>query len=199
MFRTSISVFALGLAVSLSNFPAKAEDKPLARYPFDPVCAWGRLADGKGMVIRCLTESESAQLASVRATAPTVPAPPPNSAPVETAASASVLLEADVVSVTADEGTLAIARKKLRSPREQYARCVSSNGGLSADSGEVTVRFLVRERGRAEGASVEKRVGVTEAAARCIAAIVDRRPVGTPEGPVVGATAVIGIKKLLKR
>ena len=107
-------------------------------------------------------------------------------------------VEVDVASVTADEGQLPIARRKLRTPRDKYARCVSDNGGLSAEVGEVTVRFLVRERGRAEGTNVEKRQGVGEAAAKCIAGVVDRRPVGTPEAPVVGATAVFRVTKLAK-
>ena len=175
--------------------PLVAEEKLANRYPYDPVCAWGRLADGKGMFVRCLVEREVAALAAPKAATVTNPA---NAAAVEISGSPKKSVDtfdADVLSVTADEGTLAIARKKLRIPRDQYARCVASNGGLSTDVGEVTVRFLVRERGRAEGASVEKRLGLTEAAARCIAAVVDRRPVGTPEGPVVGATAVIRVTR----
>ena len=53
------------------------------------------------------------------------------------------------------------------------------------------MRFLVRARGRAEGVSVSKRVGVTPEAARCVAEVVDRRPVGTPDVPMVGATVII--------
>jgi hypothetical protein len=194
---TLISSFVIGLAR-----PLVAEEKLTNRYPFDPSCAWGRLANGKGMVVRCLTESEAVAFTNARANAQAVPAPTTNAAAAETPVppkKSSETLDADVASVTADEGNLAIARKKLRIPREQYARCVADNGGLSADTGEVTVRFLVRERGRAEGASVEKRAGVGDAAARCIAAVVDRRPVGTPEGPVVGATAVIRVLKSAKR
>jgi hypothetical protein len=178
-----------------------ADEKTPNRYPYDPSCAWGRLSDGKGMLVRCLTESESAQLASAKgagappAATASAPKPPEN---VTAAKKPNDSLEADVASVTADEGNLAIARKKLRAARDQYIRCVTEGGGLSADIGEVTVRFLVRERGRAEGANVEKHVGVSETAARCIAAVVDRRPVGTPEGPVVGATAVIRVTRQSK-
>lgn len=154
------------------------------------------------MVIRCLTEAEATQLrnaAVAPATSSVVPAPPvsPSAEPVEkrpTDARAEPV-ETEVISVTADEGELAAGRKKLRVARDKYARCVSDNGGLSSDVGEVTVRFLVRERGRAEGTSVEKRHGVSEAAANCIAAVIDRRPVGTPEGPLVGATAVVRVTR----
>ncbi len=202
MRKSRVSVSASGLLALLIGTSALAQDKSPNRYPFDPSCPWGRLANGKGMVVRCLTEAEAAGLTSARANTPVVPAPTTNAAAAETPVppkKSSESLDADVVSVTADEGALAIARKKLRIPREQYARCVVDNGGLTTDAGEVTVRFLVRERGRAEGASVEKRAGMGDAAARCIAAIVDRRPVGTPEGPAVGATVVIRVSKSAKR
>ena len=149
------------------------------------------------MVVRCLTQAESTQLSSSKpaagpATTSTGTPATSTGTPATTAASAEPTekkdpteshaepIEVDVASVTADEGELPIARRKLRTPRDKYARCVSDNGGLSAEVGEVTVRFLVRERGRAEGTNVEKRQGVGEAAAKCIAGVVDRRPVGTP-------------------
>jgi hypothetical protein len=205
MFNLRIVFGGLALAfaaISGASAANATDDKSVNRYPFDPACAWGRLADGRGMVIRCLTEAEATQLA---ATKPSVPSAAPAGVSAETTERKPVVeaatgpVEADVVSVSADEGNLPIARRKLRTPREKYARCVSDNGGLAADVGEVTVRFLVRELGRAEGTSVEKRQGMSEAAAKCIAAVVDRRPVGTPEGPMVGATAVIRVTKQIKR
>jgi hypothetical protein len=104
-------------------------------------------------------------------------------------------LSARLVRVTADEGKLPVAEKKLDAPRDRYIDCVKKNGGLSADKGEVHVRFLVRQRGRAEGVSVAKRSGVSPKAAACIADVVDRRAVGTPDAPMVGATAVIEISR----
>ena len=196
IWTTLVGSFVVGL-----TRPLVAEEKLTNRYPFDPSCPWGRLANGKGMVVRCLTESEALGLSNARASTQPVPAPTTNAAAAVTPAQPKKTLEvldADVVSVTADEGNLAIARKKLRVPREQYVRCVADNGGLATDTGEVTVRFLVRERGRAEGTSVEKKAGMSDSAARCIAAVVDRRPVGTPEGPVVGATVVIRVSKTAK-
>lgn len=202
MLKSCASVTTLSLVALLVGLPARADDKSPNRYPFDPACNWGRLANGRGMIVRCLTEKEAAQLVASQATVPPAPSPATNAPTTEAQTppkKSTEPLEADVVSVTADEGTLAIARKKLRVPKDQYVRCVADNGGLTAEVGEVSVRFLVRERGRAEGASVEKRQGVSDAAARCIAGIVDRRPVGTPEGPVVGATAVIRVSKPAKR
>jgi hypothetical protein len=199
MFKPCLAPSLLSLVLLQAASPARAEEPSSSRYPFDPVCSWGRLANGKGMIVRCLTEKEAAQLTLSQPAAPAaatsanavVESPPPTKKSTEA-------LDADVVSVTADQGTLPTARKNLRVPKEQYARCVADNGGLSADAGEVSIRFLVRERGRAEGASVEKKQGLNDAAARCIAAVVDRRPVGTPEGPDVGATVVIRISKQVK-
>jgi len=219
--RASSSLILVACCL-LGSVPARADDKPINRYPYDPACAWGRLSDGRGMVVRCLTQADTIQLSSSKpaagiaatsaSTAATSTGTPAATAgtPLTTGVSAEPTekknptesqaepVEVDVTSVTADEGELPIARRKLRAPRDKYARCVSDNGGLSAEVGEVTVRFLVRERGRAEGTNVEKRQGVGEAAAKCIAGVVDRRPVGTPEAPVVGATAVFRVTKLAK-
>lgn len=195
--RVSGLVFA-GLLLSGS---APAADTTPSRYPFDPACLWGRLSDGKGMLVRCLTEAEVAQLNSARvnpSTGTTTLASVDATKKTAGSESRPEALDADVVSVTADQGTLPTARKKLRVPKDQYARCVADNGGLSADAGEVSIRFLVSERGRAEGANVDKKQGLSDAAARCIAAVVNRRPVGTPEGPDTGATVVIRISKQAK-
>jgi hypothetical protein len=108
-------------------------------------------------------------------------------------------LVAELVSVVAEEGQLPLAQKKLAVPLERYQNCVKSNGGLLAATAEVHVKFLVRERGRAEGATADKFQGMTEAAAHCIADVVDRRPTGAPEAPVVGATAVIRLKRKASR
>jgi len=215
--RFTLGCLALACAATCGASTARASDatdrSAVSRYPFDPACAWGRLADGRGMVIRCLTEAESAQLAANRpppsaASVAVPPKPAPGAATVGASAEPTEKrppegytgpVEVDVVNVVADEGNLPIARRKLRAPREKYARCVSDNGGLLAEVGEVTVRFLVRELGRAEGTSVEKRQGLSDAAAKCIAAVVDRRPVGTPEAPMVGATAVIRVTKQAQR
>jgi hypothetical protein len=176
----------------------------LRRYPFDPACPWGRLSNGKGMVVRCLSEAENGGLARGAAVPPPPPAPvtpppgaggaPPVSAsPALVAGAAPVLAPEDLAvtigPVVADQGELSSTR--LAQPKSRYAKCVSDFGGMRERSGEVHVRFLVRSRGIAEGVSVAKRVNVSPEAARCIAEIVDRRRVGPPEAPLVGATVVI--------
>jgi hypothetical protein len=62
----------------------------------------------------------------------------------------------------------------------------------------VSVRFLVRGKGVAEGVSVAKRTNMSKEAAQCVAEVVDRRRVGTPESPMVGATVLVKFVKLDK-
>ncbi|MEZ4220352.1 MAG: hypothetical protein R3B13_05425 [Polyangiaceae bacterium] len=188
--RRSLLVLAAGgLVAAIASVPRAADADPskASRYPYDPVCDWGRVSNGKGMLVRCLSQAEAASLASGAAPTPTASA--------SATPSSSTPLKADVVGVTADEGDLPGAQKKLREANAKYAECVEKEGGLSATRGEVHVRFLVRARGRAEGVSVAKRVGVSESAARCVAHVVDRRWVGTPAAPIVGGTAVIRLEK----
>src|SRR5690349_14046570 len=49
---------------------AEAEDALLKRYPYDPACAWGRVGNGKGMVVRCISEDEAKALRSAPAALP---------------------------------------------------------------------------------------------------------------------------------
>jgi hypothetical protein len=236
----------LATFVSMVCGDALGTPKEAERYPFDPACAWGRVANGRGLILRCLTREESERLskllapstnsgqsvggssqssgttvvapttlvagASNSAAATTSSQPTPAVAPVSataagaqaaggSAATGSVASAttdaylAELVSVTADDGELPLAKKKLSAPLERYAKCIADFGGLSATTGQVEVRFLVRERGRAEGANVGKFQGMSEAAASCIAGVVDRRPTGVPEAPVVGATALVRVRK----
>jgi hypothetical protein len=97
----------------------------------------------------------------------------------------------EVGAAVADTGELPEAQVQLRKVQDRYAQCVVNNGGLEGLQGRVTVRFLVRERGRAEGVAVKDRQGVSLAAAKCVAEVVDRRFVGYPAAPIVGATLSI--------
>jgi hypothetical protein len=243
---TSVMLVCIGVIVSSEAFGAPVESR---RYPFDPACAWGRLSDGRGLFVRCLTKEDAERLtkATVAPIATSQAAGTPNGAvptaaaprsakpePVASPSASSVptptsttgipsagapdtpppgstsaggtaatpkpnseseALAAELVSVTADDGELPLAKKKLSAPIDRYAKCVADHGGLTAAIGQVEVRFLVRERGRAEGTSAEKFHGVSEKAAACVAQVIDRRPTGVPSAPLVGATAVIQIRK----
>src|SRR5436190_5971218 len=58
--------------------------EPAVRYPFDPVCPWGRVADGRGMLVRCLEPAEAQRLAAPARPAMPAPAlPAPAAAPAE--------------------------------------------------------------------------------------------------------------------
>lgn len=183
-----------------------------ARYPFDPVCPWGRLADGQGILLRCLERAEvqallgtlparatgAAPAAAVAAAAPAGSAPltgpavtgPAAAPPVRPAAYKNVMVQ-QVGPAQADTGELPDAQAQLRKVQERYAQCVEESGGLERAEGRVTLRFLVRERGRAEGVAVKDRQGVSLAAAKCVAQVVDRRYVGYPAAPIVGVTLSI--------
>jgi hypothetical protein len=204
---------------------AEAEDALLKRYPYDPACAWGRVGNGKGMVVRCMSEDEAKTLraaapapaagvkpapapgvssgkpapeATTPATSTTATEPPSDVADAEPAPDANpdAALEVAVGPVTAEEGTLGVG--KLGAPKDKYIACVQKNGGLSGKTGEVSVRFLVRGKGIAEGVSVSKRTNLSKEAAQCVADVVDRRRVGTPESPMVGATVLVKFTKLDK-
>jgi hypothetical protein len=218
--RALIALPALSLLLAFGALASgETVDALLRRYPYDPACPWGRIGNGKGLIVRCLTEGEAATLRAgsiaalpIGSATPSVVAQP-SAAPVSPApavappddvteadagapSSTDEKLDVTVGPVTADTGTLGIG--KLGAPKDKYVKCVNDNGGLKEAAGEVQVRFLLRAKGRAEGVSVAKRTGVTTEAARCISDVVDRRFVGVPDAPIVGATVSIKFGKAAK-
>lgn len=194
-------VAAFGLAAALFSPTSSAADPLENRYPYDPACAWGRVADGRGMLVRCISRAEASQLLSTASKAKkttskeTEPAEPPGDDAEEKAPEDAGQVTVRLIRVKADKGELSLAMKKLGAPKDRYLTCLEQNGGLSGNTGEIHVRFLVRSRGRAEGVSVSKRSNVSPEAARCVADVVDRRLVGTPAEPIVGATAVFEFQR----
>jgi len=208
------------LPLAAAQAPGSAAEHP-ARYPFDPVCPWGRLSDGHGLLLRCLERSEAQALSGTAPGASAAPSlsapassPAPDAArsatpsegraqalsgrnpalPATPARNAKVYRKVSVKEVgaaQADTGELPEAQAQLRKVADRYAQCIANNGGLEGEQGTVTLRFLVRERGRAEGVAVKERHGVSLAAAKCVAEVVDRRYVGYPMAPIVGATLSI--------
>jgi hypothetical protein len=203
--QRSLVSFLLAISVGLGAAAALGDsvESLIRRYPYDPACSWGRLANGKGTVIRCLTEKEAGGISALTAAVPTATAAPaPTTAPSTTTEAATVApstpteatttkgIQVTVGPVTADKGELGLG--KLGVPKDKYAKCVEDNGGMKGSSGEVHVRFLVRSKGVAEGVSVQKRTAnISAEAAHCIAEVVDRRRVGVPDEPLVGATLVV--------
>lgn len=206
--RSKIVGATLALALGVVAAGGARADNPAdaARYPYDPACAWGRIANGHGMLVRCITKDEASQLLShskpeakpAPSSAPSAPQPPDAGAPdAQPPVPTEQHLEVEVGPVVVDHGALPKAERKLRAAHKRFEECVKDNGGLSSDHGQVDVRFLVRgSRGRAEGVSVKKRHGVSSKAAHCIADVVDRRSVGIPDAPLVGATLVVKFSKV---
>lgn len=203
------AVAALGVFFAASALGEKLESQEalIRRYPFDPACAFGRISNGKGMIVRCISEAEAEQLLKRTPVTRTpelpqpgaggapgsAPAPAPAGGTPEPAEPAPPLAAEDIQvtvgPIVADQGELSLS--KLAQPKSRYAGCVADHGGLKDRSGEVHVRFLVRSKGIAEGVSVQKRVNVSAEAARCVSDIVDRRRVGVPDAPLVGATVIV--------
>ncbi len=206
-----IAALALTVAALIVGLQSLAGADSPERYPYDPVCPWGRLADGNGMMLRCLEPNEAKQLLQIpqgsgqssaapgrvspsptqTPTAPSANAPSaPSGAPERTRATVRV---ESVGPAIADAGDLPVAGKQLGSvsASEKYIQCVHGHGGLTTKRAKVVVRFLVRERGRAEGVGVKSHTGMSLAAAQCIAEVVNLRYVGYPAAPIVGATIPI--------
>ena len=197
-----LSVFltaAVGLLVGAR--PSVAQEA--SRYPYDPVCAWGRVSNGRGMLVRCLSEGEARALPAKLAAPSLPPAPSASAPPAPSGSAAPAVPVVDSqkafslvsIAVAADTGNLPAAAKKLALGKEKIRECLGTPGGLDKPEGGVHVRFLVSARGRAEGVSVHKRVGMSDGAATCIAHVVDRRAVGNPAATMVGATALIRVSK----
>jgi hypothetical protein len=192
---SALVAISLGLGAAAA-FGGETVENLIRRYPFDPACSWGRLANGKGTVVRCLSEKEASTIAAAAAATtpalspaetPTADAATPTPAPTETTTTKGI--QVTVGPVTADKGELGVG--KLGAPKDRYQKCIEDHGGLKGASGEVHVRFLVRSKGIAEGVSVQKRQNVSAEAAHCVAEVVDRRRVGVPDEPLVGATLVV--------
>ncbi len=92
LIRASVLVCFAGVLVPLVGAADPATE---ARYPYDPACPWGRVANGKGMITRCITETEARTLAAGRApAAPATPAKAPATAPTTPAQTTSAVAAA---------------------------------------------------------------------------------------------------------
>jgi len=181
--------FGLIFGCTLVPIAVVAKTSLQARYPYDPACAWGRLSNGKGMIHRCLSETEATDIALsdnklAENKTPTNDKPkestPSDAKPEQTKpASLPQDVAVSVGPIEASSGDITLGR--LGQPLDRYKACLMDNGGLSEKEGALTVKFLVRaEAERAEGAIVDSYKGLSEKAAKCVANVVDRRQVGSP-------------------
>lgn len=199
----AVSIGAGALLGVVAGRPVLAQEA--SRYPYDPVCPWGRIANGSGMLVRCIVEGEANQLLSSSpppaSTAKSAPSASASTSAAPSASASAQPITAQDISlkigpITPDQGSLPQAEKKLSAAKEKLIACLVDNGGMEKETAEVHVRFLISDRGRAEGVSVQKKSGVSPKAAACVADVVDRRSVGTPEVSMVGATAVFKFSRV---
>jgi len=190
--KTRGVLIALASALVVLPVTSFADSKAEARYPYDPACAWGRIANGKGMLHRCLTKDEAARVAhDAKSKSKSSAQDSDEKRPAKKnkdAGSIPAVREFDlnVGPISADKGEITIGR--LGKPVDRYRKCITEHGGLQAKDAKVVVKFLVRaERVRAEGVSVDSRSGVSKRAAKCLADVVDRRKVGVPSVPFTAA------------
>src|SRR5256885_3180888 len=81
MLSVASVLLAFGVVAS-----GETADALLRRYPYDPACPWGRISNGKGMILRCVTEGEAQALRSGALPVSTAPSSPQGAAPAGSAA-----------------------------------------------------------------------------------------------------------------
>jgi hypothetical protein len=156
----------------------------------DKQCPWGRVGDGQGKLLRCLSEDESREVAkSAKAgkVAGTSKQAVPSAGPSAVAA---------VVNGVVFEGeNIASAKGNLASAVTDYQNCVAGHGGLRHGAGDVRIRFHIDARGLARDASISRRRFISVRAAQCVAEIVEHRFVGVPKSKASIGTAVIHFER----
>ena len=57
---SALGFTALGLVAAAAL--SESVENLVRRYPYDPACPWGRIGNGKGIIVRCLSEAEAQAL-----------------------------------------------------------------------------------------------------------------------------------------
>ena len=137
---TSLVAVSVGLGAAAAL--GESVENLIRRYPYDPACLWGRLANGKGTVVRCLTEKEAAGIAAAPAPAPTTSPSASTDAPATDAATAPATEETTtkgfqvtIGPVTADALRSADLAPDLISPRPEAQVFVAAIAALVAGGG----------------------------------------------------------------
>jgi hypothetical protein len=157
----------------------------------DRLCPWGRLSDGHGKLLRCLSLDESHSLPKTANGETGTRAP--------TATGASELpseVTAIVNSVVFEGGTIPSAKQNFASSASDYQTCVTTHGGLRHGAAELRIRFHVDARGLARDASVSRRRFISVQAARCVSRIVDHHLVGSPTSKANVGTLLIQFTRI---
>jgi hypothetical protein len=163
----------------------------------DPGCLYGRLIDGHTGEIRCLSPEEVAAQPDAAVPRADAAASASIDAAGDAGADAGGRATVKVASVTFEAGEVPRAERVLdRLAKKELAACVSGpREGRPGQVAQVTLSFLVRARGRAEGVEVDKVRGVSAEAARCMAQVLARRAVGAPSSDPVGVKVVFDVSR----
>ena len=95
--RVLIALPAVSLLLAFGALASgETADALLRRYPYDPACPWGRIGNGKGLIVRCLSEAEAQTLRA--GTVAALPASTASAAPSASAALASARRPAEAAS-----------------------------------------------------------------------------------------------------
>lgn len=152
----------------------------------DELCSWGRLSDGHGKLVRCLTGDEARTLANTAKRDTGTGADPAMVKSEEPTAIVGVVRR-----VVFEGESISTAKQHLTSLVPEYQSCIAHHGGLRREAGEVRIRFHVDSRGVAREPSVSRRRFVSVQAARCVAGIVGHRFVEAPKSKATVGTVVI--------
>jgi hypothetical protein len=77
--------------------------------------------------------------------------------------------------------------------KQDFANCSPDGQGLKGDA-TVTLRFLVRASGRAEGVDVVQAHGMSSDVVRCVASSLALRPIGAPTVDPVAVSLIVSFK-----
>ena len=130
-----------------------------------PKCPYGSIEDAHRGFVRCLAAEER----DAGPPPPVAVAPTPEAPPV-----------VEVGTPTFENGEVPRVEKVLNRAASDIATCIASHGGLTAETGNLKVQFLVRSRGRAEGVEIVSAKGVSTDARACVRKLLKNKAIGAP-------------------
>jgi hypothetical protein len=130
--------------------------------------------------------SASAKATPSASAAPTASGSSPPVAPTASAAPAPRPVTITIADPKFTSGEAPKAKAAFEKLRGKLEKCVDDHGGLSGESGEIVVQFLVRLEGIAEGVDVLRAKGVSPDAKNCVRDLIKKRSVGAPTSDPTG-------------
>ena len=99
-----------------------------------------------------------------------------------------------VVSVSFENGGVPGALKSLRAHTEEMAECLTSGGGLRAQSARLKLMFFVGPNLKPTGLIVSSSRNVSSPIVRCIRKVIENTVIGRPSSGATGVTVLIELK-----